>query len=377
MHKPKVLIVSASIGAGHTRAAEAVKAELARQGLVLPTVADFLDEHHAVNRLIKETYLKMLNTFPDAYDFLYRWSDEPRSGSNLISLTALFMKRRLQQLLREHRPSLIVFTHPFPGCAAAYLRRRGQLGVSLVSVLTDFAVHRLWVQPEIDHYCVAHRQMKQALAELGIRKEHISVTGIPISAEFAGAAAGRTVGGVSRPTLLIMGGGLGLGAVGQAVAGLAAVKRPLAITVVAGRNELLVQKVKEAAMRSPHPVAVYGYTDKVSELMADASLLITKAGALTCSEALATGLPMLLFKPIPGQEEENAAYLGRQGVALRVAETAELVTAVDSLLERPQTLAAMSRKALSAGRPAAAAAVAAVVHECLFSSRQAPTGSCL
>lgn len=369
MERPKVLIVTASIGAGHTQAANAVRAELQRRDLVTPTVVDFFDAEDTFNRLLKETYLKMLNVLPDAYDLLYRWSQEPLPGSNLVNITALAMKRRMLRLLAEHRPQLVLFTHPFPCCAAAYLRRHRQLDLPLVAVLTDFAVHRLWVAREVDRYCVAHRQMKETLAEQGIPLKNVRMTGIPIAAQFGGEPPAKRLKYAEVPSLLVMGGGLGLGAVEQAVAGLAAVGRPLAITVVAGRNAVLARKMTDVARNSPHRVEVIGFTDRIGELMAGANLLITKAGALTCSEALAMGLPLVLFKPIPGQEEENTAYLTSRGVAVKVAGAEELAPAVARLLARPGLLAAMSRRALADARPAAAAAVADTVHECLFNRR--------
>ena len=133
-----ILIVSASIGSGHTQAAKAVRDELTRFSPASSiTIVDFLDGKSSLGRLIKEAYLKMIDVFPNAYDLLYRWSQEPFPGTNVKNLTALFMKARMRQLVQDYHPDLIIFTHPFPCCAAAYLRRTRKLTTPLVAVITD------------------------------------------------------------------------------------------------------------------------------------------------------------------------------------------------------------------------------------------------
>jgi processive 1,2-diacylglycerol beta-glucosyltransferase len=356
----KALIVTASIGSGHTRAADAVRAALLAGGYAAQaTVADFLDSRDTASRFIKETYLKMLDIFPHAYDYLYRRTQEPLPGSNLGSLTALVMKRKLLRMVEEHRPDVIVFTHPFPACAAAALRRSRRITLPMAAVLTDFAVHRLWVHREIDLYFVASQEMKKELAALGIPRERIHATGIPIAAEFAAPSARRRPG--REPAILIMGGGLGLGAIEQAISDLSAADRQLRITVAAGGNEALRKRITAAAGGSPHSFEVLGFTDRIHDLMTDATLLITKPGALTCSEALATGTPLILNNPLPGQEEENAAYLVSRGAAVRADGTGNLGRVVARLLAKPDLLEGMRSRALALGRPQASAAAAAVI----------------
>jgi len=158
-----------------------------------------------------------------------------------------------------------------------------------------------------------------------------------------------------------MGGGLGLGAVEQAVLGMTAMETPCRIVVITGNNTKLRERLLNVKSRSPHPLRVIGYTDRVHELMADASVLITKPGALTCSEALAMELPLLLYDPLPGQEEDNADYLTRQGTAIRITAGRTLAGTVDDLLNKAETLSAMQAKARILGKPDAAAAIAALL----------------
>jgi processive 1,2-diacylglycerol beta-glucosyltransferase len=371
--KAKALIITASIGAGHTRAANAVReALLDKRCASQAAVVDFLDSHDAASRLIKDTYLKMLDVFPHAYDLLYRWSQDSRPGSNLGSLTALVMRKKLLRLLAEQRPDILIFTHPFPCCAAAALRRSRRLDLPMAAVLTDFAVHRLWVHREIDLYFVASQEMKQALAAMNIPTDRIHITGIPVAADFAGPLLSRRPG--REPSVLIMGGGLGLGAIEEAIRGLAAVGRRLDITVAAGGNEALRQKIQALAAASPHRIEVLGFTDRIPELMNAATLLVTKPGALTCSEALATGTPLVLFGSLPGQEEENAVYLVRGGAAVRADSAGQLGRTVARILAEPAMIDTLRSRATALGRPGAAEAVAAVLNGYLPLRRVTPAG---
>lgn len=137
--KKKILIVAASIGSGHMQAAKAVRDEfLHKSPDATINNVDFMDQDSSAGHIIKETYLNMIDYIPNAYDLLYRYSQEPRHGSNVKSLLALIMKKRMRKLCQKYQPDLLVFTHPFPCCAAAYLKAKGQIAIPLAAVITDF-----------------------------------------------------------------------------------------------------------------------------------------------------------------------------------------------------------------------------------------------
>jgi processive 1,2-diacylglycerol beta-glucosyltransferase len=362
-----VLIVTASVGAGHNQAAQAIGAELERRyPAARVVIADFMGEENShLNALLKDTYLKMLSLSPQVYDLLYRWS-QARQLPGVQSLLARAMKRSMLRLYLRYRPDLLVFTHPFPCGAAAYLRRTGKLDAPLVGVVTDFSAHPLWVYDEVDLYFVAARETRAELIEQGAAGERVFPTGIPIDAGFGRLldryAATRRLGLSARqPTVLVMGGGLGIGPVAEAVRSLDAIGRGLQLVVVAGRNAGLRRRLQALARVSRQPVTVLGYTRRVRELMAAADLLITKPGALTVSEALSAGLPLVLVEPLPGQEEDNAAYLTAQGAAVLLPDAGKAGELVAGLLDRPAALEEMRRRARSLGQPWAASAAAGII----------------
>ncbi len=352
-----VLIVSASIGSGHTQAANAVQAEFLRQ---YPgskaVVVDFLEgENFSLANVIKESYLRMIDVFPSVYDLLYRWSQAPQKGKTVRSLFSWVLKKRMLQLIETYKPDMIILTHPFPCGAACHLKQKGLITIPLAGVITDYAVHRLWVYPEVDTYFVAASPMANILMNQGVPSERVVITGIPVDSKFAHVTKPQGKDKQSKsPTILVMGGGLGLGALEEVLMYLDTMPGHQRFVVVTGRNATLRKELQSMSRKMNHPISVLGYTRRVPALMASAELLVTKPGALTCSEAMVAGLPMVLVNAIPGQEEDNAAYLQCHGAAIWVQDQALLPEVVKGLLENPQQLATMRYRAYQLGRPDAA-----------------------
>ena len=363
--KKRVLIVSASIGSGHHQAARAIAAELARrQDNLQITIADFMEDTDSyLAAFMKEAYLKMLELSPNMYDLVYRVSQAPLPGFKAQGLLARGLQGGMAQLVRRHRPDLIIATHPFPCGAAAYLRDSRRLRAPLVGVITDFAVHRLWVYEHVDAYFVAAPEIKRELSALGVPARRIYASGIPVHPQFTANAGGRGILGelslaADQPLVLLMGGGLGMGGIRQALASMDELKLPLQFVVLAGKNKELQEKLQEETKSLRHAVRVLGYTDRIPELMRAAAMLVTKPGALTVCEALVSETPLLLYEPIPGQEWENAVFLTQRGVALWAKNRQELKDGVTTLLTRPEQVEKLRKEAEALRRPAAAAAVA-------------------
>lgn len=317
-----VLIATASIGSGHTQAARAIQAAWnANFPGDATVIVDFMHaENSYLNHLIKETYLRMIEATPIIYDVLYHLTQGLGPASSGQNFYSWLMKKAMQRILTLHQPDVVICTHPFPCAAMAYLKRHRQFSGPLIGVVTDFAVHSAWVYPEVDVYCIAADQLRADLVKQHVSSNKIAVTGIPIHppltdrAEFILKQLGLRE---DLPTVLIMGGGCGIGPVQEIAAELDEVSSPMQIVMLTGNNEELRQQLSRTVAALHHPAAVLGYTLFVRELMSVANLLITKPGALTISEAIAAKLPILLFETIPGQEADNAAFLIRHGAAKR------------------------------------------------------------
>ena len=224
----------------------------------------------------------------------------------------------------------------------------------LTAVLTDYSLHEIWLFSEVDAYFVATAEMKSELEKHSRQK--IFATGIPISIrnEELGMRNEKPKSQlrITHYAFLIMGGGLGLGSIEQTLRELDAIEIPLSITVIAGRNEKLSARIR--AMKSRHSIEVLGYVGNVLELMQRATLLITKPGALTMTEAFAVGLPMILHAPIPGPEALNAQYAVRNGAARSLEDGENIAPIIEKLLRDRSTLEAMSTSALKLSRADAA-----------------------
>ncbi len=344
----KVLILSASIGSGHTRAAEALQKVFGSSAQVVDFMARDVS---TLNWLTKKFYLAALRFIPDLYDRIYKFADGRRAGVSARFLSSALMYLPFARLLNKFRPDVVICTHPFPESAASlwkFLHAKSARRFTLATVLTDYSLHEIWIYEEVDAYFVATEDMRRELAAHCRAGQKIFATGIPIGEEFDSLEKSCDA---TRTTILIMGGGLGLGSIEDTLAELDKVRKPLKILVVAGLNENLLSRLKK--LRLSHEVEVLGYVSDVHKLMAAADLLITKPGALTMTEAFAAGLPLILHAPIPGPEALNAAYAVSHGAAVEVG-SQKISAVVEALLDEPARLAAMKRCAEKISRPHAA-----------------------
>lgn len=343
-----ILIVSASIGTGHMQAARAIEEYwMQQEPQAKITHVDFLDtDTLSIDNLLKETYIKLIDVFPMLYDLIYRLSKGERKGTAMQTILSWLLKRRMLKLIKKVEPDVVIFTHPFPLGAACILKRQGLIDVPLMAIMTDFSSHQFWMYPQVDAYFVATDNMIEELSGCHIMAEKIHVTGIPVRRAFFQEAIKEYT--LSKPVkVLVMGGGLGLGSLETALRRLDEVNRIDELIVVAGQNTALYESLMGLRSSMKIKTTVYGYMTNIAELMKDVALLVTKPGALTCMEAVTIGLPMVFFNAIPGQEEENAALLERQGCARWARDIHNLEDVVTALLINPERLATMSARARS------------------------------
>jgi processive 1,2-diacylglycerol beta-glucosyltransferase len=235
-----------------------------------------------------------------------------------------------------------------------------------VAIVTDFVVHRLWIYPEITHYCVANQELRQELAASGISLQRSTACGIPVATGFD-APAKITLGkGLTRdcslPTIMIMGGGAGLLPMEDIIRALECLAIKIRIVAICGNNQKLYDTLSGMTDSIKHHLLVFGFVDNIAELMASSDLLITKPGGLTSSEAMCCGLPLIIYRPIPGQEEANAKRLIRQGSAVQADTPAELTTIVSKLLTEKERLMAMRQSSLQLAKPEAAKTAARIIR---------------
>lgn len=363
-NKKRLLVLSVSAGSGHVRAAEGI-ASYAKNNF-----PDISVRHRDLMQLVPtyfkkiytDLYLKLAAGLPEAWGWLYRKTDHEPTGSLTERCRRTLQRLSAKKLFIEidaYKPDAIVCTHFLPAelLATAVLEKR--LHCPVWVTVTDFDLHKMWVHEGITGYFVANEELAFRLQSSGVDPTTIVITGIPVMPEFAlkperDVCAAKYGLNPLHKTLLIMGGGAGLGITSELVKSLLSMQSNLQIIVMAGKNQSLLAKLQNLSLFFPGQLVAIGFTDKVPELMACADLVITKPGGLSTSECLVMGLPMLLINPIPGQEERNASYLLQEGVAQRADDVATLEYRLRLLLSNPVKLSEMKTHASLLGKPKAA-----------------------
>ena len=378
-NKPRVLLLSASSGAGHVRAAQALEKAFAARGDCIVEHVDVIQHVSKVfQRLYDKTYISMVRRAPNLMGVLYDRTDKPWKIMRQRLAVDRLNTQPMIRMLKRVQPDLCVATHFLPAEIIAWLIAKKKLRARNAIVVTDYDVHAMWLCRTVDRYYVAIPEAAEYLAGIGVPREIIRVTGIPIDPLFAAAverAAARNHLGLdaSAPVLLTAAGGYGIGPVEQLVRDLLALQKPWQIVAIAGKSEQVKKKLdaiassagnlggnpsSEGQKCSPRLVPV-GFTREMDQYMAAADLLVGKAGGLTTSEALARALPMALIEPIPGQEERNADHLLEAGAAIRCNNLPAAAWKIAGLLNDSQRLTRMKEAARKLGRPNAAAEIAA------------------
>ncbi len=361
----KILILSASAGAGHLRAAQALErafAESGHDGEVRHV--DILEFTNPLfRRLYSKAYLDMVNTMPEVLGWLYDQLDKPWKSRPTKDAFEKLNTRPFAKLLKKYQPDVTVCTHFLPAEIIAWLRSREKIVCRQATVVTDLDVHAMWLCHRCEHYFVAMDETRAHLEELGVGAGKISVTGIPIDPVFSRPAdkrAMRTKHGLAPDltTILVSAGGFGVGRLEGMLGSLLKLRHPAQVVAICGKNAELKAQIDAQAMRipasSPVNLHVVGYTTEMDEWMAAADLMVGKPGGLTTSEALARGLVYVVVNPIPGQEERNSDHLLEEGAAIRCNNLPVLAYKVDRLLDDPARLATMKANALKMSRPNAA-----------------------
>jgi processive 1,2-diacylglycerol beta-glucosyltransferase len=371
----KVLFISAPIGSGHIQAAQAVAATLKA---IAPDIAvehanvfDFFPP--AIGKAVLNIYLKLLKVFPRAYGSMYDWGNTSSFAVAGRELISTYLANRMNKYIKEINPALIVCTHATPAGLAARLVRTGDFAAPVLAIVTDYTVHRLWIYPEISQYFVADESLGNYLLTHDIRLDRYQVTGIPVNNGFVDGVRDRqtvlTSYGLSDniATILLMGGGTGLLPMIEIIKTLETLEVSLQIIAVAGNNPPLHRALnKLATTLSFCKLIPLGFVTNVNELMAISHILVSKPGGMTCAEALASGLPLIIYQPIPGQEEANTRFLVLKSAAWRAESLSELRAIIAEVVtQTSDKLTAVKAKAEALGRPDAAKKIASYIIDVL------------
>lgn len=362
-----VLLLSASAGAGHVRAAQAL--EHAFRDLNAACNVQHVDTLRyttgVFRNLYSKAYIDMANKAPEVLGWLYDHFDKPwRNERRRLAFDKLNTVRFVKMLMK-HRPDIVVCTHFLPAEIISYLRDERKVDFPQAVVVTDMDVHSMWLCRNVEHYYVALDETKEHLTRLGIPAGTVSVTGIPIDPVFnipKDKQAMRQKYGLAPDvwTILVSAGGFGVGPMEHLMEALMQMQRPAQVIAICGRNDdLRLRLQQQAARSSASPVRIHaiGYTTDMDEYMAASDMIVGKPGGLTTAEALARGLVFVIVNPIPGQEERNADHLLEQGAALRCNNLPVLAWKIERLIDDEERWKTMQANVRRLAKPDAASQI--------------------
>jgi len=350
----KILILYAAYGGGHLSAAKSIKEHIDNNYKdVNAELVDYMKYiNKAIEKISTEAYKEMAKKAPWAWGKVYSHSQKG-PFAKLSSKTFNLMSLKLNSLLEEKNPDLIVSTHPFSNQMCSYLKKKGKTNAQIATILTDYAAHDQWIvgAEYIDYFFVAHMGMKEELILKDIPADKIHAKGIPLSNRFLfhydkkeilesfGLIYGK------KTVLFFAGGEFGLGKskTYEILESLVENFDNIQVIAIAGKNIKMKQEFEDLVkeFNKESSVKVLEFTDKVPELMSASDLVITKPGGLTTTESLASGLPIIVINPIPGQEEENAEFLEKNKVAIWIKKEDNAKEVISDLFNHPEKMQEM------------------------------------
>jgi processive 1,2-diacylglycerol beta-glucosyltransferase len=378
-----ILILSCSGGAGHIRAAEALHRAAQLTGLSIRTehydVLDFTSK--IFKRFYSESYIQMVNRAPELWGYLYQHSERrPYERKGLIKRFDQLNYRRYLKTLRELRPDAIICTHFLPYISVSSELRKNNITAPVFVATTDFDVHQLWIDSIVERYFVFHKESAWQLESKQVPADKITITGIPVMPEFHFKEKPKGIRkklGINQNsfTLLVLSGGFGIGRVKEIVEQVLTTlnsfpKRKFNLIIVCGKNDSARVEVQAMAFpKNVHP-CIFGFVTNIHEFMDASDLLISKAGGLTSSEALAKSLPMLIIDPIPGQESRNADLIVEHGAGWKAMNLANLSYKLQNILHTPSMLKKAQTATRLLARPDATKSILLDVYSFLHHQKE-------
>jgi processive 1,2-diacylglycerol beta-glucosyltransferase len=359
--RTRVLLMYITKVSGHRQATVAIQKSLKELNprIEAPMVNGFGYTYPLLEKVVNKAYMSVIKRTPKVWDYMY---DNPKIVKKSESIKNFLHKtsyRKFARLFKRHQPDVVVCTQAFPCGMVADYKREHKLDTTIIGVLTDFSPHSFWINEGVDYYVVPSVEAKERFIKKGVHPDAIKVYGIPTRSKFSIQLDRKPIAdklglSVDVPTIVIMGGGQGLGPIKTIVKSLIKLKMEFQMVVLAGVNKKIISSLKRYTKRSTKKILIFEFANNVDELMELATLIITKPGGITTAECLAKGLPMVIINPIPGQEMRNTDFLINKGVAIRIDATSDIGEEVELLLKSPERLAAMSKAAYENAKPHAA-----------------------
>lgn len=353
-----ILIFSISAGGGHQNAAEAIKecAILNDKNSKVEIIDTLKYINPLIDKLVIGSYLNSIKINPYLYKKLYYQSEDDDTISSISAKFNEVMSERIISLIKQFNADVLVATHPFPEEMLSILKEKKMINVPVICILTDYAVHSLWVHPNIDAFIVSNSDMIDEMAMRNVDKNLVHVLGIPVKNSFLKnhdkKQTLKELGfSSSLKTVLIMGGSLGIGKISKIYDAISKISIDVQIIAITGNNKKLYNDLIKLKESSKKETRIIGYTNEVNKYMQCCDLLVTKPGGLTVTEAIITGTPMAAFSAIPGAEDKNLDFILRHNIAVYIDNEKNCGSIIENLLLDDEKLKEMGENCRMLSKP--------------------------
>ncbi len=331
-----IIIFSVSIGNGHDQVANTLRNEIIRQNnnakVKIINTINLLSP--ILDKVILDSYLNILKFYPKAWGTIYARTDKVNPLIDINDIANKLISSKLRKSINNFNPNAIICTHSFPSSIISALKQRDMIECPLISTITDFTIHSSWINAETDYYVIAHENLSYLAEMYHIPSSKILPYGIPVRPDFSKMLNHDEILSKldlsNKRTILVMGGGLGLGAINNIVKELDNKFDDIQILAVAGRNNRLEAKLK--SLKTNNRLMIYGFISNIHELMEISDCIISKPGGVTTAEILCKKKPLVIFSPLPGQESENTEYLLNSGVAVTANDIKKIPPLIKQIL---------------------------------------------
>jgi processive 1,2-diacylglycerol beta-glucosyltransferase len=343
MIRPTALILTAKYGSGHVQVANVLAEELKNKGFQ-PVISDLFGEAHPImSQVTQSIFIKSFSHGSSFYKWFY-YGTNKLNATTITQFSRYLGRKRFLELVKEHQPRFVITT--FPLHVAPFIIKKSRYAIPTYTVITDYIAHPFWINPSIDHYFVASDSVKQGLMQHHVDEKSITVSGIPIRSDFYGSidkeqALQKYRLSKEKRVVTILAGAQGVLKNVKTLTRRLLQNPFIQVIVICGKNKALFEKLMPLAVQYPGSFRLLGYVDELHEILMLSQCLITKPGGITITEAAALNLPLILYKPVPGQETENAKFFESKGAAV-VAHTAdEMAEHVQKLMDNKPLLERM------------------------------------
>jgi len=352
----KVLILTASYGAGHVKASEALIEQFSKKH-IQPHVIDLVLQGGVSERMVASFYALLMRKGHFVWKSYHDKIMPIKKGEVIRSIYEMLHRNKFIKEIEKVSPDIIVSTMD-TASLISHLYKKKHPDVKTYTVLTDYVAHPLWVWKSTDHYFVGSNEAQNFLIEQGVDVKNISISGIPLRASFEKKIEkhkARKALGIPEDmqVVLISTGTYKSVPVEPIIQALSAQLLSFAVILAGNSSENVVECagiLKEYGVQG----RAVSYAENMEEFMAASDVYISKAGGLTVAECLASGLPALYMNNFPGHEEGNAGYAFSHGAAITVSDKNLLKETLENLLKSPEKIQEMSKNALKIAKPHAA-----------------------